>query len=119
MPLDKVPTIRDLPWICPSTIKIWLDQWPLMNLQFLMAIFRNQRPQHWMLLYLLLATTVTGTSNDDQPLWIFWLRSKFSALAPPLKVGFFVWQTVFVQLSLRKVQVTEPGREKPLGCSLV
>lgn len=27
-------------------------------------------------------------------------------------VGFFVWQTVFVQLSLRKVQVTEPGREK-------
>ena len=84
-----------------------------------MAIFWNQRRQHWMLLYLLLATTVTGTSNDDQPLWIFWLRSKFSALAPPLKVGFFVWQTVFVQLSLRKVQVTEPGREKPLGCSLV
>ena len=28
------------------------------------------------------------------------------------EVGFFVWQTIFVQLSLRKVQVHEPGREK-------
>ena len=28
------------------------------------------------------------------------------------EVGFFVWQTIFVQLSLRKVQVHEPGRDK-------
>ena len=30
------------------------------------------------------------------------------------KVGFFVWQTIFVQLSLRKVQDTDPQREKRL-----
>ncbi|CAJ1346106.1 unnamed protein product [Effrenium voratum] len=27
-------------------------------------------------------------------------------------VGFFVWQTVFMQLSLRRIQTHEPGREK-------